>query len=246
MIAIKFWNFTNKAATATEPEEVELRIDGDIVDDEDMWLYKLVGDPATSPILFRDELSKHSNKPLTVWIDSYGGNVFASAGIYTALKEHKGGVTVKIDGKAMSAASVIAMAGDQILMSPTAIMMIHNPFTAVQQGYASDLRKAADVLDTVKESIINAYAAKTGRTRASISALMDGESYFSAKAAIKEKFADGMLYADAEAKSVEMAFGRSTIMNSTNDAIKRMVAKYTPQKPDNSHELAMLKLQIEI
>ena len=156
------------------------------MDDEDAWLYSWFGDPSASPIKFRTELSKHNNKPLTVWIDSYGGNVFAASGIYTALKEHKGGVTVKIDGKAMSAASVIAMSGDRILMSPTALMMIHNPITGAY-GYAKDLRKAADVLDEVKETIINAYAFKSGRTRNSVSALMDGESYMSAKTAIKEK-----------------------------------------------------------
>lgn len=215
------------------------------MDDEDIWLYNWFGDPATSPNKFRAELSKHSNKPLTVWVDSYGGNVFAASGIYTALKEHKGGVTVKIDGKAMSAASVIAMAGDKILMSPTALMMIHNPLTSMQAGYASDFRKAADVLDVVKETIVNAYAAKTGRTRAAISALMDGESYFSAKTAIKEKFADGMLYADSEAKPVEMAFDRTAILNSTVDAMRRVSAKYIPPKPDNTTALALLKLTLE-
>jgi ATP-dependent Clp protease, protease subunit len=242
---MNFWNFVNKSATETEPESVELRIDGDIVDDENVWLYHWFEEPCASPNVFREELSKYNNKPLTVWINSYGGNVFAASGIFTSLKEHKGGVTVKIDGKAMSAASVIAMAGDKILMSPTAIIMIHNPLTGVY-GYASDLRKAADVLDEVKECIINAYAAKTGRSRSSISTLMDGESYMSAKTAVKEKFADGMLYADDEAKPIEMAFDRTVILNSTIDAMKRMVAKHTPQKPDNSQALALLKLQLEL
>jgi ATP-dependent Clp protease protease subunit len=240
-----FWKFINKAATENEPEFVELHIDGDIVDDEDVWLYRWFKEPCASPNVFRSELSKHNNKPLTVWINSYGGNVFAASGIYTSLKEHKGGVTVKIDGKAMSAASMIAMAGDKILMSPTAMMMIHDPMTGVY-GYSSDLRKAADVLDEVKECIINAYAAKTGRSRSSIAALMTGETYMSGKTAIKEKFADGMLYTDEEAKPIEMAFNRSTIANSTADAIKRMVAKYTPPKPDNSQALALLKLQLEL
>lgn len=215
------------------------------MDDEDAWLYEYFNEAHTSPNKFRTELAKYSGKPLTVWVDSYGGNVFAASGVFTALKEHKGGVTVKIDGKAMSAASVIAMAGDRILMSPTAIMMIHNPITGIQAGYASDLRKAADVLDVVKETIVNAYAAKTGRTRAAISALMDHESYFSAKTAIKEKFADGMLYADSEAKPVEMAFDRTAILNSTVDAMRRVSAKYIPPKPDNTIALALLKLTIE-
>jgi ATP-dependent Clp protease protease subunit len=239
---MRYWNFINKVATESEPESVELRIDGDIVDDEDVWFYEWWGDPATSPNAFREELKIHAGKPLAVWIDSYGGSVFAAAGIYNALREHKGGVTVKIDGKAMSAATIIAMAGDKIFVSPTAIMMIHNPLTYAA-GYASDLRKAADVLDTVKEAIMNAYVIKTKRSRAKISELMDAETYMSAKTAIKEGFADEMLYSESEAKPVEMAFNRHAILNSTNDAIKRIVDK---QKPDNSQALALLKLQLEL
>lgn len=239
---MKFWNFTNKSATETEPESAELRIDGDIVDDEDRWFYEWWGDPATSPNAFREELKICTGKPLTVWIDSYGGSVFAAAGIYNALREHKGGVTVKIDGKAMSAATIIAMAGDKIFISPTAIMMIHNPLTYAA-GYASDLRKAADVLDTVKEAIMNAYVIKAKRSRAKISELMDAETYMSAKTAIKEGFADEMLYSESEAKPVEMAFNRHAILNSTNDVIKRIVGK---QKPDKSQALALLKLQLEL
>jgi ATP-dependent Clp protease protease subunit len=243
---MRFWNFINKAATETEPESVELRIEGDIVDDSDAWIYELFGEPATSPNAFKVELSQHAGKPITVWIDSYGGSVFAATGIYNALKEHKGAITVKIDGKAMSAATIIAMAGSQILMSPSALMMVHNPLTEVY-GYASDLRKTADVLDEVKEAIMNAYQLKTGRSRAKLSDLMDKETYMNAKTAIKDGFADGMLYSDAEAKPVEMAFNRRTIMNSTTDAVKRMVALHKPPPaPDNTKALALLALELEL
>jgi ATP-dependent Clp protease protease subunit len=170
--------------------------------------------------------------------------VYAATGIYNALKEHKGNVTVKIDGKAMSAATVIAMAGKEILMSPTAIMMIHNPLVEAY-GYASDLRKTADILDEVKEAIINAYQLKTGRTRAKLSAIMDEETYMSAKTAIKEGFADKMLYAESEAEPIEMTFNRHTILNCTNDAIKRIAAICKP--PENNETLkAKLALEIEL
>ena len=198
-----------------------MRIEGDIIDEGDAWLYEWLDEVYTTPNEFRSELANHQGKPLTVWIDSYGGDTMAASGIYTALKEHKGGITVKIDSKAMSAAAIVAMAGDRVLMSPTALMMVHNPLTKAQ-GYASDLRKVADILDIVKETIINAYQLKTGRTRASISTLMDNESYMSAKTAIKEKFADGMLYDDSESKSIEMSFNRSTIINSADDAVRRI------------------------
>ena len=167
-----FWKFIKNKATETEPENIELRIEGDIVDDGDAWIYEWFGEPAASPNAFKEELSEFKGSDLTVWIDSYGGSVFAGASIYNALKEHTGKVTVKVDGKAMSAASVIAMAGDEILMSPTALMMIHNPLTGAY-GDMHHLREVADVLDEVKESIVNAYVLKTGRTRNDISNMMD-------------------------------------------------------------------------
>jgi ATP-dependent Clp protease protease subunit len=242
---MRFWNFSPKAATASEPEEVELRIEGDIVDDDDTWLYEALGEKSASPNAFREELAKYSGKPITVWIDSYGGSVFAAAGIYNALMEHKGPVTVKIDGKAMSAATIIAMAGGKILMSPTAIMMLHNPLTEAY-GYASDLRKTADILDEVKEAIMNAYQLKTGRSRNKISQLMDAETYMNAKTAIKEGFADEMMYAE-NAEPIEMTFNRRAILNSTTEAVKRIVALQSPPKqpPDNSKALALLALEVE-
>jgi ATP-dependent Clp protease protease subunit len=236
-----FWNFKNIDATEMEPEHAELRIEGDIVDDDDAWMYEWMGMKHTTPNAFKDELAKYDGKPITVWIDSYGGNVFAAAGIYNALMEHKGAVTVKIDGKAMSAATIIAMAGE-IMMSPVAIMMVHNPLTEAY-GYASDLRKTADILDEVKEAIMNAYQVKTGRSRAKLSAMMDAETYMNAKTAIKEGFADGMLYADGEAPDVEMAFTRRAITNSTSDAVKRMVAAYRPKTEEVKARLA---LELEI
>lgn len=238
------WKFTNKAATETEPELVELRIEGDIIDDDDAFLYEWLGMKGTSPNAFKQELSTYSGKAITVWIDSYGGSVFAATGIYNALMEHKGTVTVKIDGKAMSAATIIAMAGGEILMSPSAIMMIHNPLTEAY-GYASDLRKTADVLDEVKEAIINAYQLKTGRSRAKLSALMDDETYMNAKKAISEGFADGMLYAETEAEPVEMAFNRHAILNSTTEATRRIAAICKPPE-DNSIAKARLALQLEL
>ena len=238
---MRFWSFTNKAATDTEPEAVELRIQGEIVDDDDVWIYELFGITTTAPNVFRDELKQYSGKDIIVWIDSYGGNVFAAAGMYNALMEHNGNVTVKIDGKAMSAATVVAMAGGEILMSPAATMMIHNPLTEVY-GYASELRKVADILDEVKESIINAYQLKTNRSREEISAMMDSEMYMSAKTAIEEGFADGMLYADDD-KQIEMAFNRHNIMNNTIEAIKKVAAIQRP--PDNT-AIAKAKLRLEM
>ena len=117
------------------------------------------------------------DRDITVWINSPGGDVFAAAQIYNMLMDYKGHVTVKIDGLAASAASVIAMAGTKVLMSPVAMMMIHNPAT-IAIGDTAEMKKAIEMLDEVKESIMNAYEIKTGLNRTKISHLMDAESWF--------------------------------------------------------------------
>lgn len=219
-MAKRFWNFVKNE----ESSSAELRITGGIIPDDNAWIYEWFNIPKASPNSFRNELSEYAGQDITVWIDSYGGDVFAAAGIYNALKEHDGKVTVKIDGKAMSAASVIAMAGDEVLMSPVGMLMIHNPLSDPGISYANELRKAADVLDTVKETIINAYQTKTHKSRAKISALMDDETYMSAKQAIKNGFVDAELYQDEEKPDtvLNFAFNRYAIVNSAKDSMRRL------------------------
>jgi len=246
-----FWKFIKNQATETTPETVELRIEGDIVDDGDLWIYDWFGEPATAPNAFKDQLKEFAGQDLTVWIDSYGGSVFAGASIYNALKSHSGKITVKVDGKAMSAASVIAMAGDEVHMSPVAVMMIHNPLTGAY-GDMHDLRKVADILDTVKESIVNAYVNKTGRTREEISSMMDDESWMSANVAVKNGFADSVLYTDQplDVQNMgELSFNRGTIVNSASQSINQVIklfSKTEEPQPDNTLENEKEKLLMEL
>ena len=221
---MKFWNFIKNEQDDTE---VELRISGEIVSDDDAWIYEWFDIPAASPNAFRSELAEHTGKNITVWIDSYGGDVFAGAGIYNALKEHKGKVTVKIDGKAMSAASVIAMSGDEIYMSPVGMLMIHNPWGSAV-GEAKDMRHAADVLDEVKETIINAYQIKTKKSHKKIYEMIDNETFMSAKTAVKEGFVDKILYTtidDGAAEPIEnnFMFSRLSIQNSMSASIQKFL-----------------------
>lgn len=218
-----FWNFVENEET----DEVELRIEGDITMDDDFWA-KLFGIETVTPKGFRAQLAEHKGKDITVWINSYGGAVFAASQIYTALKEHKGNVTVKIDGVAFSAASVIAMAGQEVFMSPTSIMMIHNPLMGVI-GEADDMRHAAGVLDEVKETIINAYQLKSHRARSKIAKMMDEETWMSAKKALSEGFIDGMLYLDRpDETQVENAFmfSHREVMNNATAHTKRFIEQY--------------------
>ena len=127
-----------------------------------------------------------------MWINSPGGDCVAAAQIYNMLMDYPGNVTVKIDGIAASAASVIAMAGTRVLVSPVSMMMIHNPAT-VAFGDTAEMEKAISMLSEVKESIINAYEIKTGLSRAKLSHLMDAETWMDAHSAVELGFADDIL-----------------------------------------------------
>ncbi len=195
---MKLPKFFNLSPPKAEGEAAELRIDGVIVEDDDKWLYDWFDIAATAPNALRPQLKALGNAPLTVYIDSPGGYVTAGAAIYTALKEYPGEVTVKIEARAYSAASVIAMAGDRVLISPVAQMMVHLPWTEAA-GNEHELRNAAEMLAETKETLINAYQLKTGKTREEILALLEANdhqgTWMSAKRAVELGFADEMLYA---------------------------------------------------
>ena len=176
----KFWNWIHDDGGGRV-----LRLEGPI-DSENFW-----GDEIT-PQMFREDLEAEDGD-VTVWINSPGGNVFAAAEIYTMLKDYAGKVTVKVASLAASAASVVAMAGDTVQMSPTALLMLHDPST-VAMGNARDMEKAIAALNEVKEAIVNAYAAKSGLRRGRIADLMSEETWLNAKKAVELGFADEVLY----------------------------------------------------
>lgn len=240
----RFWRFFNRS-----DDEVELRIEGEIVDDDDTWAYEWLGIQHVTPNAFREELAKFKGKDLTVWIDSLGGVVWAAAGIYNALMEHQGRVTVKIDGKVLSAATIIAMAGDEVLMSPAAVMMVHNPWVHVA-GDADSLRHMAGVLDEIKEAIINAYEIKTGLTRDELERLMDEETWMSARKAVELGFADGLLYtgdkcAQATARAAPVyAFSRLDVQMKADAAMRRLFDVARSLRGDDERERLALELEL--
>lgn len=222
----KFWKFEtvrNKIDEDKESTENVLFLNGVIA--EESWY----SDDIT-PKMFRDELNQYSGD-ITVFINSPGGDCFAASEIYTALKEHKGKVTVKIDGIAASAASVIAMAGDMMEMSPTAMLMIHNP-SMMLYGEASELEQGIDFLNEVKESIINAYQLKTGLSRSKISHLMDAETWMNAHSAHDMGFCDKILYSDEdeEKDTEDMIFDKTTMVTNTIAAMRKKLKPIAPKK----------------
>ena len=216
-----------------------LELNGTIA--EESWF-----DDDVTPQLFKDELNSGTGD-ITVWINSPGGDCVAAAQIYNMLTNYKGKVTVKIDGIAASAASVIAMAGDTVLVSPVSMLMIHNPAT-IAWGDHAQMQKAIDMLSEVKESIINAYVLKTGLSRPKLSHLMDAETWMDANKAVELGFADEIitraktepekdegdsLEEDEEEKKFppapsSMLFSRRA---ANNALLNKLAAKYGGEKP---------------
>lgn len=201
----KFWNWVKDEDTGART----LYLNGTIA--EETWF-----EDDVTPKAFKAELDAGQGD-IVIWINSPGGDCVAASQIYSMLMDYKGNVTVKVDGIAASAASVIAMAGTQVLMAPTALLMMHNPLT-VAIGDSSEMQKAIDMLSEVKESIINAYEIKSGLSRAKISHLMDAETWLNANKAVELGFADGILEDEKKKQPADLeasfAFSRRAVTNS--------------------------------
>ncbi len=227
-----FWNWVRDEATGDRT----LYLTGPIA--EQTWW----GDEVT-PAAFKSELLAGSG-PITVYINSPGGDVFAAAQIYNMLMEYKGPVTVKIDSLAASAASVIAMAGGEVHMSPASILMLHNPSTCAM-GDSEEMLRAKALLDEIKESIINCYELKTGLSRAKLSHLMNAETWMNAHKAVELGFADKITFSaenvvqrDAESG---FAFSRMAVTNSLLGKIK---PKQAQQPTGNTVESLIERLNL--
>ena len=229
-----FWNWVRN-----EDETRTLYMEGVIA--EESWF----ADDIT-PAMFKEELFS-GNGPITIHLNSPGGDCIAASQIYTMLMDYPGDVTIQIDGMAASAASVIAMAGTRVTMSPTSLMMIHNPFT-MAMGDTEEMRKAIQLLDEVKESIINAYQIKTGLSRARISHLMDGETWMNALKAKELGFCDEVLYTGAEDLPNDKAgfsFARksaaASLMNRVIATMPKPVVPVEPAHPPDTEPAPVKK-----
>lgn len=215
----RFWNWVRDEDGRT------LYLNGTIA--EESWF-----EDEVTPAAFKAELMAGEGD-ITVWINSPGGDCIAASQIYCMLMDYRGAVTVKIDGIAASAASVVAMAGTTVLMAPTALMMVHNPLT-VAIGDSEEMKKAVALLDEVKESIINAYEIKTGLSRARLSHLMDAETWLSAHKAAEMGFADGLLFgerAEVPEGAADFVFSRRAVTNSLLEKLPRRTEKRIPAGP---------------
>ncbi len=224
------------SGTEGEATERVLELNGTIA--EESWF-----DDDVTPQLFKEELNA-GNGDITVWINSPGGDCVAAAQIYNMLTNYSGKVTVKIDGIAASAASVIAMAGDTVLVSPVSMMMIHNPAT-IAWGDSAEMQKAVAMLDEVKESIINAYEIKTGIDRKKLSKLMDAETWMDANSAVEYGFADEIMQRntaeDMAIPTVSMMYSPAQVTNSLKEKIAK---KCKIEKPKTKAEDLFSRLDL--
>ena len=214
---MKFWKWSNSVSSNNQ----ELILDGPIA--SDTWW----GDEVT-PDLFREELKQHAGD-LTVVINSPGGDVFAGLAIYNALVNHNGNVTVRVDGLAASIASVIAMAGDKIIMSPGSMIMIHRP-SVYAAGTVDDMEKAKDVLLKIEEGITPIYAKRTGLSDEKITELLEAETWMLADKAVELGFADEVSEAPEKQKQDE---GVQNVMG-MNFAFSMSAVKQADAKPMQS------------
>ena len=226
----KFWNWVRDETT----NERTLYLDGVI--SEDTWW----GDEIT-PAMFKSELFADKGD-ITIWLNSPGGDCIAASQIYAMLMDYPHNVTVKIDGIAASAASVVAMAGTSVLMAPTALMMVHNPLT-IAIGDSEEMQKAIDMLAEVKESIINAYQIKTSQSRVKISHWMDAETWMNANKAMELGFADGVLEDNKRQQATPTyAFSRRAVTNSLLDKVKPKAIP-EPSKPNEPQGIPVESLE---
>lgn len=186
----KFWNFI----PATNEKPPELLLYGVISSQQSWW------EDRVTPQQFNQELAAIGDVPeIVVRINSGGGDVFAANAIYTRLKDHSAKITVKIDGWAASAATIIAMAGDTIKIARNGVFMIHDPAMTVWDTFkAEDFIKMAEELKVIKQSIINSYAMKTGRAEQDISDFMSEEKWWTGDKAVENGFCDELMFEESK------------------------------------------------
>lgn len=219
----------------------KINIKGPIVGNSEAWIYEWFGIEATSPNSVNKVIDEANGEDLEVEINSGGGSVFAGSEIYTALKDYKGHVTAKIVGLAASAASVIAMAGDKVMMSPTAQMMIHNISTYTSGDYR-DMEHSAEVLKSANNTIANAYRLKTGKTQEELLKLMDNETWMTAQKAKELGFIDEIMF--DEGQQLVASYGYSGLL--PPEVINKMRNMLKNPNDKNNSDFLMQKIKAQL
>lgn len=236
---------------------MKIEVKGAIIDDSEQWIYDWFDVPATSAKKVNEALAKANvGEEIELNINSGGGSVFAGSEIYTVLKDYKGKVTGKITGIAGSAASVIAMGADELQISPTGQIMIHNA-GGVFGGDYHDMQLGAEILKGINDSIANAYTLKTGKKHSELLQMMDNETWLNAQKALELGFVDKIMFAESPKifNAVEVdssgVIPKAIIDKMRNEKGKLFENKVENQVVDtdkmvNNTELAKARLKLQI
>ena len=224
---------------------MNISVKGPIIDSDDQWIYDWFGIEATSPKKVIDLINQaKNNEDLEIEINSGGGSVFAGSEIYTALKSYNGKVITKIVGLAASAASVIAMGGDIVLITPTGQVMIHN----ASGGFAGDYRsmeKGTEILKNVNTTIANAYRIKTGLSNDELLDMMNKETWLTPQQALEKKFVDEIMFTN-DVKLVASINNGMLPQEVINKMKMELKNKEIPKDPENNIEAIKAKLLMEL
>lgn len=217
----------------------KVSVRGVIVPNDDAWIYDWCEMDNTSPAKVAREIEAANGEDLEVEINSGGGDIAAGSEIYTALRAYPGKVEVRIVGQACSAASVIAMAGGPTLMSPTALMMIHN-VSSYQAGDHRAMSHMAEVLKTANVTIANAYTAKSGMAEKDVLAMMAKETWLTAQAAKEYGLIDGIMFDEAPALAAGTGMIPREVIIKMRNALQSE-ARFNLQKTQATQNLLKLK-----
>lgn len=193
-------------------------------DSADIYLYSEIGGMDITAESFVNDLNSIESKNLTVHINSLGGSVFDGIAIYNALKDFDGKVTTKVEGIGASIASVIALAGDEILMSDNSLLMIHDPY-AMTGGTAEDMRKTAELLDKIKNEIVGIYKKQTGLEDSVLNKMMSEETWFNSSEALES----GFITSVSEGVEVKAEYNLANFKNITPEKVNQVLNNFKKQ-----------------
>jgi len=223
---------------------VKIEIKGSIINSEDAWIYKYFGINCASPKDVTEQLSKaKKNEEIEVEINSGGGDVFAGSEIYTTLKSYEGNVITKVVGLAASAASVIAMAGDKVLISPTGQLMIHNA-SGMFGGDYREMEKGSEILKSVNATIANAYEIKTGMEHEELLALMDNETWLTPQKALENKFVDEIMFTNGT--KLVASFNNGMLPQEVISKMRNKLKNEEAEKVENNKEIEKIKNELDL
>lgn len=218
---------------------MKVDVKGTIVSDNDGWIYDWLGIQATYPGKINKALEDAKGAAIEVEINSGGGDVFAGSEIYTALRNYKGSVNIRVVGVAASAASVIAMAG-KCEMSPTAQMMVHN-VSSYADGDTHDMAHMAEVLANANKAIAAAYVGKTGMSENDALEMMDKETWLTAEQALEKGLIDKIMFSDNTQPLLAASYGSGLLPKSVIDRTREYLTNSKTEKAKAEYEFLNMK-----